>query len=279
MNVVLRFFFWITFLCSVGSKATDSPDFEPLENVYVQLEIPGPDSTNISIIRTFEKVLNLIKFKSYSLLSWKSYSRTEEVSVDKYKREFHFGRWIKPTENCYNTRALVLMRDSQKKVSFMPDDKCSVQKGKWIDDFTGNTFTDRTEIQIDHTVPLKNAYISGAYKWSYRARCLYSNYLGSNYHLKSVNATENMRKGDRTPENYMPPNTDISCNYIKEWLAIKFLWGLKMTVSEANSIRKIIKNHQCNLASFKISYDEIKKQARYANNNLQLCELSPESSE
>lgn len=249
-------------------------EFELLENNYAQLEIPADTPTTISIIRTLEKILNLVQERYYSLLNWNSYTRIRPLKIPKYQREEHFGRWINDPNDgtCYNTRAIVLIRDSDKEVTFSESNKCSVMTGSWHDDYTGETFTKREDIQIDHLVALKNAYISGAYRWGFKARCLYANYLGYDFHLKSVNATQNMKKSDRAPDKYMPPNSEYACSYLKNWLSVKFLWGMRMTAGEATFIYGALRDNKCNLANFKISAKEIIRQNEFANENSELCE-------
>lgn len=245
---------------SAALPADESPII--LTDNYVQFESP-------------KKIQN----KYYSLLSWKIYARNKPTFVPKYKRIEQFGRWINdPSDDvCYNTRAIVLMRDSNKDVTFADTDKCNVIRGEWKDDYTGQTFTVREDIQIDHLVPLKNAYVSGAYKWSFKARCLYANFLGYKFHLKSVNASQNMKKGDKGPDRYMPPNAEYTCPYIKNWLTVKFLWGLRMTVSEATAINSLLKEAHCKLSDYKISGADIKKQNQYVADHIDLCEaVSPE---
>ncbi len=252
---------------------TTADDFEVLENAYVQIEIPAEVPTRISILQSFEKIAALVQEKYYSLLNWNSYERTRALKVPKYKREEQFGHWINAPDDgtCYNTRAVVLIRDSNKEVTFADNNKCSVVTGNWQDDYTGETFTKREEIQIDHVVPLKNAYISGAYRWSFKGRCLYANYLGYDFHLKSVNGSQNMKKGDRSPDKYMPPNTEYACSYLKSWLSIKFLWGMRMTDAEASYISTALRENKCNLATFKMSAREILRQNEFANENSELC--------
>ncbi|MBY0453165.1 MAG: hypothetical protein K2P92_09025, partial [Bdellovibrionaceae bacterium] len=160
---------------------TTLPDEAPiiLTDNYVQFDNPS-SQFSISILHSAETIIEKVKSKYYSLLSWRTYKRSKPTFVPKYKRVEQFGRWINdPNDDvCYNTRALVLMRDSHKDVTFADTDKCNVITGQWKDDYTGQTFTAREDIQIDHLVPLKNAYVSGAYKWSFKARCLYANFLG-----------------------------------------------------------------------------------------------------
>lgn len=280
MKLFLRILIFI--LCIYNSPAysmkSSSPqplpeEFEVLENTYVQIEIPADTPTNISILQTLQKILNLVHEKYYSLLNWNSYTRSRELKIPKYHREEQFGRWINDPDDstCYNTRALVLIRDSDKEVSFAENNKCSVVTGSWHDDYTGEIFTKREEIQIDHFVALKNAYISGAHRWNFRARCLYANYLGYDFHLKSVNASQNMKKSDRSPEKYMPPNPEYTCTYLKNWLSIKFLWGMRMTSSESTFIYNALRDNKCNLANFKISAKEIINQNQFAYENSELC--------
>ncbi len=251
---------------------------EALENTYVQLEINSDYTASISILKTAEKIIQNLKNKYYSLLNWKSYTRKNVLNIPKYKRIDQFGRWINdPNDDvCYNTRALVLIRDSNQQVVFSDNNKCSVVEGVWKDDYTGLTFTKREEIQIDHFVPLKNAYISGAYKWNFKARCLYANFLGNRFHLKSVNANQNMKKSDKAPDKYMPPNADYACRYIKNWLSVKFLWGLRMTSSESQAIYQLLRDNKCTLSDYKMSATDIIKQNQFVSEHSELCaEVDP----
>lgn len=275
---ILLFAFCIT-SANLWASTTPSPStpqtYEVLESTYVQIEIPTRDyPSTISILRSLDKIYNLIEEKYYSLLNWKMYTRPEGQKIPNYDRKAQFGTWIDnpKDEHCYNTRAVVLMRDSNKKVSFDPEDNCIVSTGHWKDDYTGQVFTNREDVQIDHFVPLKNAYMSGAYRWGPQARCLYANYLGNNFHLKAVNGTENMRKSDKSPDKYLPPNKAYTCTYLKNWLSVKFLWGLRMTAAEAKAIALSLKENNCNLHSFKMSARDILNQSRFANENIDLCD-------
>ena len=281
MLIVIRILLFAFCITSVNSWASTAPspaasqNYEVLESTYVQIEIPTREyPSTISILRAFDKIYNLIEERYYSLLNCKMYTRPEGLKIHNYDRKAQFGTWIDnpKDENCYNTRAVVLMRDSSKKVSFDPEDNCIVSKGHWKDDYTGQVFTNREDVQIDHFVPLKNAYMSGAYRWGPQARCLYANYLGNNFHLKAVNGTENMRKSDKSPDKYLPPNKAYTCSYLKNWLSVKFLWGLRMTAAEAKSIAITLKENNCNLQSFRISARDILNQNRFANENIDLCD-------
>lgn len=277
---ILLFSLCITTIFPLTSFATEpallsaSEDYELLDKTYVQLELSKDNSTSISIIKSINSIIKIIQSNYYSLLNWRIYSRNSQLKIENYDRKLQFGRWINDPydETCFNTRAMVLLRDSEREVVFKDTNHCMIDSGRWNDPYTGQNYKAATDIQIDHFVPLKNAYLSGAYKWNFKTRCLYANYLGSNYHLLSVNSTENMRKGDRGPEKYIPPNPEYTCTYIKNWLSIKFLWGLRMTPSEAEAVATAIKNNNCDPRKFRISDYEILRQSKFYQSTIDLCE-------
>jgi hypothetical protein len=191
----------------------------------------------------------------------------------KYDRKFHFGRWVNDPndETCYNTRARVLIRDSETQVSFKDTNHCVVEKGRWEDPYAGGTLRESKEIQIDHMVPLKNAYISGAWEWNYQTRCTYANYMGNKFHLITASGHENMSKGDDTPEKYMPPNENYRCEYLANWLKIKLIWKLKMARGEVEAIRQAIRDSGCDGRKFKMSSLELKRQRQLIYENRYNC--------
>ena len=81
-----------------------------------------------------------------------------------------------------------------------------------------------------------------------------------------------MKKGDRAPDKYIPPNSEYTCTYIKNWLSIKFLWGLKMTTTEAEAVATAIKDNHCNARSLYISDREIFRQSQFYKETIDLCE-------
>ena len=247
---------------------------ELLPSKYVQIEVSNTNAYSVSVLKTFQNLSQFIQARYYSLLNWKLYSRDGELEIANYDRKAQFGRWVNDPndETCMNTRAKVLVRDSATAVMFKENNNCVVSEGRWKDPYTGQAFNLANEIQIDHLVPLKNAYVSGAYKWSFRARCLYANYLGYDFHLLSVSSTENLKKSDKAPDKYVPPHTNFTCAYVRNWLTVKLLWGLAMTVPEANAIRKIMIDNNCATTQFRISDAELDRQRKFAQAHIDLCE-------
>lgn len=188
-----------------------------------------------------------------------------------YNRKNQFGTWIQDTEgSCLNTRAKVLVRDSKTNVNYRPSG-CSVQSGRWDDPYSGKQFTSADDIQIDHFVPLKNAYMTGGHEWNQNKRCLYANYMGNEFHLLSVSGKENLRKSDNTPSQYMPKNFSYACVYLKQWLEVKVIWALRITPKEAAAIHTKVDQNNCDENDFVISSQFVSDQRRFMQDNADLC--------
>lgn len=207
--------------------------------------------------------INLAAFKKVA-------SDFPQPAVD-YDRENQFGEWIKPIKDvCLNTRGVVLKRDSLVDISV--NDKCTVTAGNWFDPYTNQTYNDADDIQIDHVVALKNAYMTGGHTWDKAKRCLYANYLGNRFHLLAVNGPENMKKSDKSPLEYVPPTKAYVCEYLRNWLYIKYIWSLKMTPREVDAIRNEITENHCTVDDLTISAESVKEQHQYMQTNKNLCQ-------
>ena len=257
-----------TTVAEVFHPRTDGLTFELSEVIKQNSSISV--FTEIASI-TFKNIV-IQSQKIFSLLQWTTDSEVPPAQADNYSRKGHFGTWARKLSDkkCYNIRARVLMRDSLKPVVYK-ENNCTVAEGLWKDPYSNQDLTQADEIQIDHMVPLKEAYISGAYKWTPRARCLYANYMGYNFHLMSVYGEENNNKGDQTPEDYMPTNKDFACTYLKNWLYIKALWGLNMSPSEAQSIDSLISKNNCDRTQFVIAEKDFAAQSAFVEENKDLC--------
>lgn len=143
-----------------------------------------------------------------------------------YNRE-DWGNWIDEDKDGLNTRDEVLAEESLIKPVISNN---KVVYGKWFDKYTGKYFTNPSDLDIDHLVPLKNAHISGASNWSKRKKNRYYNYLKYDNHLIAVSKSANRNKSDKSPVEWLPPNEEYQCEYVREWYKIKTDWGL--TVEE-----------------------------------------------
>ncbi len=210
-----------------------------------------------------------------NLLSWHIYSAEISPPASPYNRLKHFGVWVTDLlgSSCQNTRNQILVRDSAKEVEYLDRRQCFVETGVWEDPYTNRLFTKADHLQVDHVVPLKNAYDMGAWTWGNNRRCLFANYMGNDFHLRAVSAIENMIKQAAGPESYIPPNSRHVCQYLKEWLKIKLIWNLKMTMPEANSIRTHIQDYRCNPQDFKVTQAFVNQQRALIQKQQGKCQI------
>lgn len=141
-----------------------------------------------------------------------------------------FPHWIDADANGCDTRSEVLQRDTAQPVTF--GSGCTVATGQWTSWYDGVTWTAASDVDIDHLVPLGEAWASGAYNWTTDQRQAYANDLAVPYALQVVTDNVNESKGDRDPAQWMPPATDETCRYAVDWILVKYRWSLTIDSGE-----------------------------------------------
>jgi hypothetical protein len=134
-----------------------------------------------------------------------------------------FRHWIDADGDCQNTRAEVLIRESLVPVTFRSDRGCTVDTGAWLDPYSGRFHYLASELDVDHLVPLKMAWDSGAASWDASERRAYANDLGYR-HLVAVARGLNRSKGARGPEGWRPPLAAAWCWYGRtyDWVTLTY---------------------------------------------------------
>lgn len=122
---------------------------------------------------------------------------------DGYSRKL-FPHWIH-IEGACNTRQEVLVRDGN---SVVTDTACAITSGSWDSPYDGASWTSAHDIQIDHLIPLSNAWKSGAAAWTTPQRQAFANDL-ANPQLVAVTGRVNQAKSDSGPEDWMPPLSEL----------------------------------------------------------------------
>lgn len=152
----------------------------------------------------------------------------KQPSIPPYNRDA-FRHWIDADRDCQDTRAELLLGASR--VPPALDKKgCLVKMGSWYDPYTGKTRSKASWFDIDHIVPLEEAWQKGAWAWTRERREEFAN---DPQNLLIVSKQENRRKQGKTPADYMPPNRGYHCQYLRQWLIIKQKYGLLMDTAEA----------------------------------------------
>lgn len=141
-----------------------------------------------------------------------------------------FQTWIDADHDGCNTRYEVLITEAVRKPHVGAS--CRLTGGKWFSKYDGVTTTDPSTFDIDHLVPLAEAWASGAYRWNADTRKRYANDLGYAPDLIAVSAHSNRSKGEKEPQAYLPPRKSYDCTYMANWVAVKWRWHLKVNSAE-----------------------------------------------
>jgi Protein of unknown function (DUF1524) len=165
---------------------------------------------------------------------------SEPGSMSGYSRE-KFPHWSKasefgwdPLESSCNAREAALIRDGE---AVEVGRECKVESGTWLDPYTAKTYTEPSDIDTDHVVPLANAWRSGAASWDNEERERYAN---DPMVLLSVEDNANQSKGDKGPEAWKPPNKAEWCNYAVRWIGIKDKYNLSVNEQEKAALVEML---------------------------------------
>ncbi|MEZ0578146.1 HNH endonuclease family protein [Nocardioides sp. MH1] len=170
--------------------------------------------------------------------------RTQPVDYD---RDAFGSAWADTDGNGCNQRDDVLLRDAVPgSTTVAQQDGCDhdVLAGTWVDPYTGRTLTfddlkdlsQAQAIQIDHVVPLAEAWASGADAWTGDERRTYANDLSE---LLAVDGPTNASKGDDDPAAWRP-RKDFQCEYAKRWIRTKYRYDLAVDPSEVKALQEML---------------------------------------
>lgn len=153
---------------------------------------------------------------------------------DGYDRD-EFKHWVDADDDCQDTRDEVLAAESRVAVT-----ACDVTEGEWFSYYDHLTWTRSSDVDIDHMVPLKEAWDSGAHAWDDATRERYANDLGDRRSLVAVTDNENQSKSDRDPAEWLP-DFEV-CRYVAEWTAVKTRWDLTVDRTEKSTLRQLARD-------------------------------------
>jgi len=155
-----------------------------------------------------------------------------------YNRDL-FKHWTDDDGDSCNTREEVLIVESKSQPQ-VDAYGCKVIAGDWFSEYDGLLHTDPSDLDIDHFIPLKEAWDSGAWAWSPSQRQRFANDLSDGRSLIAVTARQNRSKGDKDLSNWLPPRQEALCTYVATWVAVKAQWRLSMDQSEWGRAKNIL---------------------------------------
>ncbi|WP_372448934.1 HNH endonuclease family protein [Qaidamihabitans albus] len=155
-------------------------------------------------------------------------------SMAGYDRD-RFPHWSSQGDNC-NTREAVLKRDGTR-VETGGD--CYPTSGSWRSPYDGATWTQPSDVDIDHVVPLAEAWRTGAADWTTTEREAFANDLDGPQ-LIAVTDNVNQEKGDDGPEAWKPSETGYWCTYASMWIAVKHEYRLTTSGAEKAALTAML---------------------------------------
>ncbi|MFN8369060.1 MAG: HNH endonuclease family protein [Bacteriovoracaceae bacterium] len=103
-------------------------------------------------------------------------------------------------------------------------------EGEWHDPYSRQVFTHASDLDIDHIVTLKSSYYMGAQYWTPNEREAFANDPDN---LIPVWKKLNREKGAKGPDEWLPPNLEFQCEYLKKWIAIRNKYKLHQPTQRA----------------------------------------------
>ncbi|MEV1167414.1 HNH endonuclease family protein [Nonomuraea sp. NPDC049784] len=148
-----------------------------------------------------------------------------------------FKHWIDADRDSCNTRNEVLIDEAIEAPQV--GERCTLTGGRWYSYYDNVTVGQASALDVDHLVPLAEAWDSGASNWTPQQREDYANDLSAPYHLVAVTARSNRSKADQDPADWLPPYEPARCRYVTEWTAVKVRWGLTVDTREKAALTEI----------------------------------------
>ena len=155
-----------------------------------------------------------------------------EDHTHKYDRDrFGYDHPLDADHDGCITRKEVLIRDA---ISIDHVSASCAVYGQWKSPYDNKVTDNPNTLQIDHLVPLAEAWHSGAYKWSHRRQIAFGNDLGYKWDLQAVTSALNQSKSDGDPAEWLPPKN--TCTYVKAWIGVKYRWDLPIDTAEKKAL-------------------------------------------
>ena len=148
-----------------------------------------------------------------------------------------FKHWItisRPGQIGCDSRKSVIIDEAIIKPTIGKD--CALSGGKWLSIYDNTIVTDAGKLDVDHMVPLAEAWDSGASLWTDLQRQQYANDMVDARHLIAVTGSSNRSKSDQDPADWVPTNKAYVCEYIANWVEIKVRWSLNIDSKEKSAL-------------------------------------------
>lgn len=156
--------------------------------------------------------------------------------VGTYRRE-DWPHWSDTDRNGCDARQDALIAWSTVPATVNRSGTCRVVAGSWTSPYDGRTTNNPSDVDVDHLVPLENAFRAGGWTWTAAQRRLFANDPAG---LVVTSASSNRSKGSKTPDQWRPPDRLSWCAYADGWVSVKQNWSLTVTTSERDALGQML---------------------------------------
>ncbi|PWJ07987.1 HNH endonuclease [Streptomyces sp. NWU49] len=157
----------------------------------------------------------------------------QDESRTGYTRD-KFEHWTDADRDSCNTRAEVLLAEAVTAPEIGAG--CTLTGGLWYSAYDDQYFDAARKLDVDHLVPLAEAWDSGASAWTPKERELYANDLDDARALIAVSAASNRSKSDQDPSTWLPPSAGYWCQFVTDWVADKTRYRLTIDPTEQTAL-------------------------------------------
>jgi len=151
-----------------------------------------------------------------------------------YSRDL-FPHWVDADGDGCSTRNEVLLAEADDAPTV--SGTCTLSGGRWYSYYDRVSWTNAADVDIDHMVPLAEAWDSGARSWTTATRQAYANDLGDSRSLVGVTDNVNQAKGDQDVAEWLPQYD--RCRYLREYVAVKHRWRLAVDSAEKSAMKSL----------------------------------------
>ena len=168
-----------------------------------------------------------------------------EEYVGGYDRKL-FKHWVDADKNGCDTRKEVLIAEATIKPKIGA--KCVLSGGTWLSSYDNKIVKGSgSGLDVDHMVPLAEAWRSGAWQWTPEEREIFANDLLDERVLIAVSASSNRSKSDKDPSKWLPKGSkEAVCDYVFNWVSVKYRFSLTIDPKERQVVERITLEPSCN---------------------------------
>ncbi|MBB5080307.1 HNH endonuclease family protein [Nonomuraea endophytica] len=160
-----------------------------------------------------------------------------------FEREKFGPAWADVDRNGCDTRNDILKRDMREEKFKAGTHDCIVLTGVLDDPYSGKTIKFKRgndtsmAVQIDHVIPLSDAWQKGAQQWAAGKRREFAN---DPLNLMAVDGPLNGQKSDSDAATWLPPRKGYRCAYIARQIDVKVKYALWVTSAEKDAMERVL---------------------------------------